>query len=74
MNYIADFMCKELMLIIEVDGVTHEHAEVAARDLVRQRRLESAGFCVLTFSDDEVLKDINSVYRSIEQWIKDKAK
>ncbi len=23
LNYIADFMCKELLLIIEVDGVTH---------------------------------------------------
>ena len=23
LNYIADFMCKELMLIIEVDGYTH---------------------------------------------------
>ena len=25
LNYIADFMCKELMLIIEVDGITHQH-------------------------------------------------
>jgi hypothetical protein len=24
LNYIADFMCKELMLIIEVDGLTHQ--------------------------------------------------
>ena len=23
LNYIADFMCPELMLIIEVDGITH---------------------------------------------------
>jgi very-short-patch-repair endonuclease len=55
------------MLIIEVDGVTHEQAEVAARDVVRQRRLESVGFCVLRFSDDEVPEDINSVYRSIDE-------
>jgi len=24
LNFITDFMCKELMLIIEVDGLTHE--------------------------------------------------
>lgn len=27
MNFIADFMCKELMLIIEVDGYTHHFQE-----------------------------------------------
>ena len=27
LNYIADFMCKELMLIIEVDGITHHDEE-----------------------------------------------
>ena len=26
LNYVADFMCMELMLIIEVDGITH-HSE-----------------------------------------------
>ena len=69
MNYIADFMCKELMLIIEVDGITHEYAETAEKDVIRQKELESAGFTVLRYSDDEVLEDINSVYRSIEGWI-----
>ncbi|WP_411272792.1 endonuclease domain-containing protein, partial [Daejeonella sp.] len=24
LNYIADFMCKELMLIVEVDGITYQ--------------------------------------------------
>ena len=27
-RYIADFMCKELMLVIEVDGITHQFEEV----------------------------------------------
>ena len=58
-----------LKLIIEVDGVTHEHAETAHRDIIRQKELESVGFTVLRYSDDEVLHDINSVSRSIEGWI-----
>lgn len=28
LNYIADFMCKEKKLIIEVDGITHTFEEV----------------------------------------------
>ena len=28
LNYIADFMCKELMLIIEVDGITDSWEDV----------------------------------------------
>lgn len=44
LNYIADFMCKELMLIIEVDGLTHQWAEVAEKDIQRQQELEKIGF------------------------------
>ena len=32
LNYIADFMCKELMLVIEVDGITHHVEEVIRND------------------------------------------
>jgi very-short-patch-repair endonuclease len=32
LNYIADFMCKELMLVIEVDGITHQWEEVIKND------------------------------------------
>ncbi len=33
LNYIADFMCFELMLIIEVDGISHEYAEQMEYDI-----------------------------------------
>lgn len=66
LNYIADFMCKELMLIIEVDGITHSYEEVAENDIKRQKCLEEAGFKVLRFSDGEVLNQIDAVYQSIE--------
>lgn len=44
LQYIADFMCKELKLIIEVDGITHQWEETAQKDEVRQKKLEDAGF------------------------------
>ncbi len=66
LNYIADFMCKELKLIIEVDGITHTYEGAAERDAVRQRRLEEAGFIVIRFLDEEVLKHMSRVIEDIE--------
>ncbi len=49
LNYIADFMCKELNLIIEVDGITHQWEGVADNDLIREEKLTSVGFYILRF-------------------------
>ena len=65
LNYIADFMCKELLLIIEVDGITHHFEETIARDKIRQQNLENAGFTVIRFSDEEVLQNIENVRQQI---------
>ena len=65
LNYIADFMCKELKLIIEVDGSTHQWEETAAKDLKKAKDLIEAGFKVLRFTDEEVLRHIESVGESI---------
>ena len=42
-------MCKERMLIIEVDGITHHSEEALKKDNIREKELESAGFTVLRF-------------------------
>ena len=67
--YIADFMCFALMLIIEVDGATHEIDEVAAKDASRQRDLEDVGFTVLRFTDWEVLERRDEVIAELMTWI-----
>jgi very-short-patch-repair endonuclease len=69
LNYIADFMCKDLMLIIEVDGITHHDEKVIANDKRRQKDLESVGFTVLRFTDNEVLKNMTGVIAELEEWI-----
>lgn len=71
LNYIADFMCKELMLIIEVDGLTHQWEDVYQNDLIREKELKAVGFNILRFNDDEILSDINNVIRAIEIYIHD---
>ena len=74
LNYIADFMSKELRLIVEVDGITHTYEEVTLNDEKRQEVLESAGFKFLRFTDEEVLTDINGVRRRLEDWIEENEK
>jgi len=71
-NFIADFMCKELMLVIEVDGRSHQFPEVILKDERKQAALESTGFTVLRFSDDEVLKNMRGVIDYLEDWIEKK--
>ena len=65
-------MCMELMLIIEVDGITHHWEETIKKDEIRQKDLESAGFTVIRFSDEEVLNRIQVVYDYLEDWIEKK--
>jgi len=72
LNYISDFMCKELMLVIEVDGISHHSEEAIKKDEIRQKTLEAAGFTVGRFTDDEVLNNINAVHSYLEDWIKKK--
>ena len=69
LNYIADFMCKELMLVIEVDGLTHHSEDSITNDERRQRALEAAGFTVIRFTNDEVLNNIIAVHNYLEDWI-----
>ena len=71
LNYIADFMSTDLMLIIEVDGGSH-HSEKARRlDNLRQKELEDVGFTVLRFKNYEVLTDIKNVEKKLMEFVQD---
>lgn len=73
-NYIADFMCKELMLVVEVDGLSHQFEEVIRKDARKQAALEAAGFTVLRFSDNQVLTNMKGVIEYLEDWIERREK
>jgi len=61
--YIVDFCSPSIRLIIEVDGPTHDNNEEA--DAERQARLESHGFKVLRFTNQDVLRNIEGVLEII---------
>ena len=62
-RFIVDFYCREAQLIIEVDGPIHDYS--VEEDAIRQEFLESQGFQVLRFSNQEVLETIGSVLERI---------
>ncbi len=70
LHYIADFICLELLLVIEVDGITHEFEEVQKKDLRKQRDLEAVGFTVLRYTDWEVLKRRDEILAELQEWIR----
>ncbi|MDB4303248.1 DUF559 domain-containing protein, partial [Desulfosarcina sp.] len=71
LNYIVDFYCKPLNLVIEVDGSSHYTDEARKRDIKRQIELEKYGLIFLRFDDSEVKKDIKNVIRAIQMKIEE---
>lgn len=69
-EYVVDFYCPRLGLVVEIDGVTHEGKEEA--DEVRQEKLESFGLTVLRFRDEEVKWDLDGVLSSLQARIQNK--
>ena len=68
-NYIVDFYCRKMNLVIEVDGNSHFFEESVVEDLERQNVLERMGVYFLRFSDLEVKRDMSNVLRTLEIWI-----
>jgi len=68
-NYIVDFFCNELKLVIEIDGDSHDE-ENFEYDMKRQNWLESIGLTVLRFDDREVKKDMDNVLLALDGWIR----
>ncbi len=68
-RYIVDFFCHELMLAIEIDGVTHN--EKIDYDIQRQKQIELLGIQFLRFTDEDIKGNLAGVLEKIEIWIDD---
>ena len=65
--YVADFACRSLMLVIELDG--GQHADSAA-DIERTRMIEDFGYRVIRFWNNEVMSNPEGVLQCIAQEVK----
>ncbi len=70
-NYIADFVCREKNLIIEIDG--GQHMDTIAYDSRRTKDLEHRGYRVLRIWNHEVFTNIQGVLEGILNLLEDGA-
>jgi very-short-patch-repair endonuclease len=60
-RYVADFACMTARLIVEIDGSQHAEGPVAESDKERTRWLESEGYRVLRFWNNDITQNIDGV-------------
>ena len=65
-EYIVDFFCNELKLIIEIDWDTHRSDEKIEYDKLRTKKLESLWFKVIRFGNDEIYNNFDEVCNIIK--------
>ena len=68
-NFIVDFYCAKLKLVIEIDGETHFTDEAKIYDSQRTLILESYGLQVIRFTNQQVFKNFEGVCEYIDNFI-----
>jgi very-short-patch-repair endonuclease len=67
-QYIVDFYCPELKLVIEIDGATHETEEEIRQDKVREDFLESLGLVVRRYYNIEVKEGLGVLVEDLKEY------
>ncbi len=73
-RYVADFCCESLKLIVEVDGWTHDGEKTQMKDEVKQKFLESVGYKVVRFKNEEMFGDIEIVWNKMRMICAERAR
>ncbi len=72
-GYIADFVCIEKRVIIEVDGGIHQNPNNIKQDEERTRILKTQGYDVIRFTNEEILENAINVADKIKEYLENKA-
>src|SRR6516165_6042296 len=64
-DFIVDFYCDELKLVIEIDGDVHNEAVHTQRDETRDKKLKELGYTVLRFPNAIVINDPDVLIEAI---------
>jgi acetylglutamate kinase len=68
-NYVVDFYCHPIKLVIELDGGIHEVEEVKKYDEFREQHLRELGLTVLRFKNNEIIENKKATLEMISQVI-----
>ncbi|WEK47625.1 MAG: DUF559 domain-containing protein [Candidatus Andeanibacterium colombiense] len=64
-DYILDFYCHEVRLIVEVDGIAHDMGDRSVRDEQRDAHFKAKGFEVIRIAAVDVLRDPDDAAEAI---------
>ncbi len=68
-DFIVDFYCDELKLVIEIDGDVHDRDAQKRRDEIRDKRLTKLGYRILRFSNALVINDPDVLIQAVRQLV-----
>ncbi len=69
-NYVVDFYCHRVRLIIELDGSQHYEEKGLLKDKIRTERLEERNLTVLHIPNNEINSNFNGVCEYIDLFVK----
>lgn len=73
-EYIADFYCHELKLVIEIDGESHLPAKAKEYDEHRTKVLNAYGIEIIRYTNEEILNHFDDVENDLREKVKDRNK
>ena len=68
-DFIVDFYCDELKLVIEIDGDVHEREVIARRDEVRDEKLKKVGYKILRFHNSVIINNPDVLIENIRNLV-----
>jgi acetylglutamate kinase len=68
-NWVVDFYCHPIKLVIELDGGVHDAEDVKKKDAERENYLKKMGLIVLRFKNEDVLNNRKMVLEEISRTI-----
>ena len=70
LNFIVDFYCSAVNLVIECDGAQHYTEDGRLADQIRDQALSDLGLVVLRFSNRQILTETDAVVEQIYWLVK----
>jgi len=65
--FIADFLCVERRLIIEIDGDSHYQYGAQKRDMEREAYLRAQGFAIVRFGEKQTIESVDFVLQVLAE-------
>ena len=70
-NYVVDFYCPEVKLIVELDGSVHVHPQKKNKDEKRDKIMKDLGYHIIRFYNNEIDENLDGVLKIISDKYKD---